>query len=104
MLKYVTSYSGERVAEDPGLQPAEKETGISFSASDGYATINTHQGAIMRKLLQCSFFKVTEIEKRNGVVVGLTGQVPIGALSIKTPRKSNWPQCVVSVPRNNARE
>ena len=103
MLEYANSYHGERVAEDPELQPPEKETCVSFSPVSEYATINSHRGAVMRKLLQCPFFEVLEIEKRDGVVVGLTGRVPVGSLSIKTPRKSNWAQYVVSVPRDAAR-
>ena len=103
MLEYATSYNGERIAEDPKLQPPEKETGIHFSPVSEYATINSHRGAVMRKLLQCPFFEVLEIEKRDGVVVGLTGRMPVGSLSIKTPRKSNWAQYVVSVPRDAVR-
>ena len=96
MLEYATTYNGERIAEDPKLQPPEKETSINFSPAAGLAMINTHQGAIMRALLQCDFFDVLEVEKRNGVVVGVTGRIPIGSLSIKPPRATNAISRVIS--------
>ena len=99
MLHYRTTYKGETIATKSGLVLAEQETGLILSAASARVSINSHNPAIIKRLLALPFFEVTEIElsgEKPEMVVGLSGSVPVGALSIKTPRKSNDLRLVVT--------
>ncbi len=88
LLCYMTEYHGEGVIEDGSLEPCEKETGLCFSNASDNITINTHQVPLIKALLRCKFFTVTEVElkgKRRSAV-GLSGVFPVSCLRIMKPR------------------
>ena len=92
MIVYRATYSGEPIATRNGLTLVEQETGLMLSAAWDRVQVNLHNLSINKKLLALSVFEVTEIdllgEKRLSAV-GLSGTIPVGALSIKAPRKRN---------------
>jgi len=92
MLTYKKTYDGEPIATKNGLKLEEQETGIIIRADSDHAYINSHNPSIVRALLSSPFFEVQEVElsgEKRKHVVGVSGSVPVGAISIKTPRKNN---------------
>lgn len=99
MLTYKKHYNGEPIATKNGLSLEEQETGILLRASEDRAFISSHNPSIVRALLSLPFFEVEEVElsgNKRKHVVGVSGTIPIGAISIKTPRQSNDLSRVVS--------
>ena len=92
------TYAGQPVGNDPTLLAHERETGLNFSDASGLVSLNTHNAALIRHLVQCPFVMLDEIEEflSTGQVVGLSCSFPIGALSIHMPRQNDYPSRVVS--------
>ncbi len=93
---------------DPDRDQHEKETGIQLEGDREALEITSYKKVVYEKLLQHPAFTVkhrhvrTENRQQKTVkpgqevgadpsltIVGVTGQLSVGALSIKTPRNSN---------------
>lgn len=101
-LRYVTKYKGQVIGRDDSIPSESRETSFSFTEGDKSVTIMSHTQAVMEGLLSCPKFKVISIElaliegtkknrnrNREEKVVGVKGSLPIGMLSIKSPRADN---------------
>ena len=99
MLTYKETYDGEPIAAKNGLRPEEQEVGIIIRAESDKALIDSHIPAVTKALLGLPFFEVERVElsgEKRKHVVGVAGTIPVGAISIKQPRRSNHPSRVVS--------
>jgi len=97
-LYYATEYSNRKVGCDPSLTAEERETCINFSEAGNSFTINTHTPTIARGLIRAPYASVRELEllAEGDVVVGVTAELPIGCLSIHTPRKKHYLSMIIS--------
>lgn len=94
-------------SEDPNREPHEKETGLHVEGDSDYFTITSFKKGIYTKLLRQSEFGVKRLHVIDDgqdrtvnsldeaaadsslVIIGVTGQLPVGSVNIGTPRKSN---------------
>lgn len=89
--------------EDPDLTPVEKETNLGFAKCDDYARVYTEEAGIGRRLLKHPEFATVELrintddalgvrlspdEFSEGVVTGVKGFIPIGALKVSARSRS----------------
>jgi hypothetical protein len=82
--------------EDPDLTPAEKETTIRFGNDTDRLTIFSEQRSVVRWLDTHPHFEETDRRVKDGLLVGITGTLPIGCLQLKgTPRKATNPASVL---------
>lgn len=109
MLHYKSKYNGEAIAgkDRCGLKPGEQEFCVFFSAESaekGFAEVGSHIPALTEALLSNPHFKLNKNglelsgEKRV-TVVGASGKIPVSALLIKSPRKTNRLEDIISVKR-----
>ena len=99
MLTYKDSYDGEAIAPANGLKPEEQEVGIIIRAGSDFAIVDSHIPTVTKALLALPFFQVQRLElsgEKRKRVIGVQGTVPVGAISIKTPRSNNYPGRVVT--------
>jgi len=96
--RQITQYEGQAIATDLNLQPCERETAIYFSDAGEVAQVMTRNAALMRALLRCPFFEFREGELLlpDNKLTYVAGSIPLGALSIKTPRQDDHPSRIVS--------
>ena len=95
-LQHVSEYKGESVPDKNGLLDNEKEFCVYFSvesAKKGMAEVGSHVPSITRALLKSPHFKINKnglelSDHKSPRVIGVTGQIPIQSLLIKSPRKS----------------
>jgi len=78
----------DRVAEDPGLTPAEKETTITWAKDQDRATITTEEASIMRRLIAHPQAVVTNTRERDGEIHAVFATVPVGCLVVSTRPRS----------------
>ncbi|MDS0221408.1 hypothetical protein NDI54_08610 [Haloarcula sp. S1AR25-5A] len=94
-------------SEDPQREPHEKETGFHVEGDGAYFSVTSFKKVVYSKLLQRPEFSVkclhvldgdgrqgtvdclSEAAEENLTIIGVTGQLPVGALNIGTPRNSN---------------
>lgn len=97
-LSHRVSYSGEPVVNDPRLKAAERETCFHMRDGSPLVDFNSHSAAVIRGFLAAPFVLVDDVEllEPEGVVVGLSGSLPIGALSIHPPRRDDRPSRVIT--------
>lgn len=95
-------------AEDPRLAPFEKQTALHLDGDSTHIEVTSFRKVVFAKLLQRPAFEVKRLSvlDENGkehtvesldkvasepslTVIRVTGLVPVGALSIGTPRNSN---------------
>ncbi|QIO21397.1 hypothetical protein [Haloarcula sp. JP-L23] len=95
----------ERVAEDPELQPGEKETTFHFTKPDDRIRVYSEEAGITRRLLQHPEFEIKQLRvttedgtwgKRvkphrfdDDTITGVEGCIPIGALKVRAGSRSN---------------
>lgn len=93
-------------SEDPNREPHEKETGLHVEGDSDHFTITSFKKVVYTKLLRQSEFSVKRLHAIDDgwertveslddaadpslVIIGVTGQLPVGSVNIGTPRKSN---------------
>lgn len=93
----MTDADPERVVENDGLKPAEKETTLRFGKDEDRATVHTDEAGIMRRLLQHDHTDDLETVERDGCIVAVRASIPVGAVTIKAePRSSGTHADVVT--------
>ena len=94
-------FGDHAIAQEPGLVDVEIETAIYWSRGDGgKATIMSREPAIIRALKDLPFFKPLEIHAVGDgalTIVYASGKIPVGAVSVKNPRRSNSVARVISL-------
>lgn len=93
--------------EDPAREPHEKETAIHTDGDGDYADVTSFKKVVFQKLLQRPEFDVErlhvlnddgrentvdsldEAAERSLTIIGVTGRIPVGAVTIGAPRNSN---------------
>lgn len=97
-----------QIGEDPLRQPMEKETIISIEGDADRATITSFKRVVYEKCLQHPKFELKwvnvidknariyttpclDVVRKNpyAVIIGITGTIPVGCLSIGAARNSN---------------
>ncbi len=94
-------------AEDPHREPDEKETALSVAGTDKRVQVTSFKKSVFAKLIERPSFNVQwlnvrsesgnnrtvdsldEVAAASEAVVGVTGTIPVGALTIGTPRSSD---------------
>lgn len=94
-------------SEDPSREPHEKETAIHIEGDGTHFSVQSFKRVVYAKLLQRPEFSVTrlhvlnddgrertvdcleEAAERSLTIIGVTGRIPAGAMSLGTPRSSN---------------
>ena len=94
-------------SEDPNRKPDEKETGLHVEGNSDHFSITSFKKVIYTKLLRQPEFSVKRLHVIEGgrehtvdtldeaaadptlIIIGVTGQLPVGAVNIGTPRNSN---------------
>ena len=94
-------------SEDPNRKPDEKETGLHVEGNSDHFSITSFKKVIYTKLLRQPEFSVKRLHViEDGrertvdtlgeaaadptlIIIGVTGQLPVGAVNIGTPRNSN---------------
>lgn len=95
-------------SEDPRREPHEKETGLHLDGDGTHFSVHSFKRVVYEKLLQHPEFSVTHlhvldddgqkytVDSLDEVAVdpslaftGVVGQLPVGAVTIGTPRNSN---------------
>ncbi|MFP9062603.1 hypothetical protein ACLI4R_19090 [Natrialbaceae archaeon A-chndr2] len=98
----------DRCSEDPYRLPHEKETGFHLEGDADYVSVSSYKKVVYSKLLQRPDFDVTQliiqdvdgreytVESLEEVLAdptlkihGVSGKLPVGALSVRKPRNSN---------------
>ena len=97
-----------RLAEDPHRYPHEKETALHLNGDGTAVSITSFKKVVYKKLLKHPQFEIRSLTVINDNqheqhlssinevllnselrIIGVTGTIPVGALTIGTPRKSN---------------
>jgi len=106
----------DKVESDPNRTGAEKETGISFLGDEKVATVSSAKKTIVKSLLnheefEYSYFSVYDGDSYRTVrsedeileeesIVFVSGEIPIGCLTIKSsPRSNNHQSSVVNAEK-----
>jgi len=94
-------------SEDPHREPHEKETALHVEGDGSHFSITSFKKVVFVKLLQHSEFRVKHLHildddwrertvesldkaaAESLTIIGVTGQLPVGALNIGTPRNNN---------------
>jgi hypothetical protein len=95
-------------AEDPRLNPLEKQTALHLEGDSTHFEITSFRKVVFAKLLKRPTFQIKwynvldedgnrkTIERRDKVasepsltITGVTGKVPVGAVTVGTPREKN---------------
>jgi hypothetical protein len=97
----------QHFSEDPNREPHEKETGLHVEGDSDHFTITSFKKVIYTKLLRQSEFSVKRLHVIDDgqertvnslddaaadpslTIIGVVGQLPVGAVNIGTPRNSN---------------
>lgn len=90
----------DAVEEDTSLHSVEKETTMSFSKADDYASVYTEEAGLMRRLLRHPHFELESLRGSNGQriapkdfekgsITGVDGIIPISALVVQTSLRAN---------------
>ena len=98
----------EQFSEDPAREPYEKETAIHLEGDASRATVTSFKQVVYAKLLQHPEFEATRLNVRDEdgrertvqsldevrenpalMVIGASGTLPVGCLSIGTVRNSD---------------
>lgn len=97
----------EQLSEDPYREPHEKETAIHTEGDGTHYSVTSFKKVVYEKLLRRPEFQVQrvhvidednrerafdtieECEGQSILVIGVTGRMPVGSLSIGQPRNSN---------------
>jgi hypothetical protein len=92
------------LAEDPYREPFEKELAVHLEGDGTHFSITSFKKVVYSKLLKHSEFNVKRFhilndgheqsvssldEVSDSTIIGVTGQLPVGTMSIGTPRNSN---------------
>lgn len=105
----------EKVDRDPALSGAEKETTIAMCGDEKHFTVSSAKPTIVKSLLEHDHFELRwarvledpetqrRVEERDalaevdGDIVAVTGEMPVGTLTIKyKPRANNHQSSIVS--------
>ena len=94
-----------QLTEDPNREPFEKESGIHLEGDATYFSVTSFKKVVFSKLLQHPEFTVKHIHvledghertiesleetDSSPTIIGVTGQLPVGTLSIGKARNSN---------------
>lgn len=90
------------VREDGSLAPVEKQVSIVGTKDDGTFTVHSEVGSVTRGLLDHPEFEVTETRESDGDIVAVTGELPRGALSVKSSsRKTDQWSTLVNTPTDD---
>jgi hypothetical protein len=94
-------------AEDPTREPHEKETALHLEGDASHLSITSFKRVVYEKLFQRPEFQPRRIHVANdeghwtvdsirsiahdkdSKIIGVTGRVPVGSLSVGVPRDSN---------------
>jgi hypothetical protein len=95
-------------AEDPRLEPLEKQTALHLEGDGSHFEISSSRKVVFAKLIQqphfeAKWFNVVDddnnrqtIADRDKVaadpsltIIGVTGKLPVGAVTVGTPRQNN---------------
>lgn len=95
-------------AEDPRRAPLEKETTLTLDGDREQIAVESFKKSVFTKLLQRPHFEIHRLSVRDGegqettvdaldkvvsdpslTIIGVAGHLPVGAVSIGTPRNSN---------------
>lgn len=96
----------KQFAEDPRRSPVEKETAIYMDGEATHFEITSFRKVVFAKLFHRPAFQIKSlyllgedgqyrtVDSRNKItdsdtVIGLVGRLPVGALTVGTPRTSN---------------
>lgn len=103
----LTSLYAGRLSEDPHREPHEKETAIHIEGDSDHLTITSFKKVVFKKLLTHPDFRVRTLtvlkiggkertaslseflENPALTIIGVTGELPVGCLSIGVGRQSN---------------
>ena len=78
------------VADDPKLQPEEKEVILRWSRADDRVSIHAEQSTVVKWLLRHPEFSEEWRREKDGVLHAISGTLPVGAMKLSgNPRKSN---------------
>jgi hypothetical protein len=105
----------ERVNRDPALNGDEKETTITMYGQDKHFQIFSAKPTVVKSLLKHNHFelrwarlmeednsvqRITEretLEKAEGDIVAISGEMPVGVLTVKSaPRTNNHQSSIIS--------
>ena len=78
----------DRVAEDSGLTPAEKETSIGFDKTRDSLTLFTAEAGLMRRALSHPHAEVVSLVERGREIHGVTVTLPVGCLKVSRASRS----------------
>ncbi|GAA0219953.1 hypothetical protein [Halobaculum roseum] len=96
-----------QLSEDPRREPHEKETALHLEGDGSQFSVTSFKRVVYAKLLQRDEFSVKrlhvidddgqdhavnsldEAAERSLTIIGVTGQLPVGAVNIGTSRNSN---------------
>jgi hypothetical protein len=89
--------SETKVSDPPELAPEEKEVTIRFARDQEAYRIHSEIGSVTRKLINHPDFSEDSRSTTDGVVVSVSGTLPLGTLSVKSKaRQSNNISQVIS--------
>ena len=104
----------DRVNRDPELNADEKETTISMYGQDKHFRIHTAKPTVIKSLLKHDHFELewarvigadeanqlearSQVKETDGDIVAVTGQMPVGVLTVKSkPRANNHQSSIVN--------
>ncbi len=104
----------EKVDRDPMLNGTEKETTVTMLGDEKQFTIHSAKPTIIKSLLEHNHFEMDwarvlddedkervhereRLHEINGVVVAITGKMPIGTLTVKyKPRANDHQSSIIS--------
>ena len=97
-----------QLAEDPFREPHEKETGLHLEGDGTHFSVTSFRRVVYEKLLQRPEFNVTTLHVLDAsgreytvqgpdevaghqdlTIIGVQGRLPVGCLTVGTPRNSN---------------
>lgn len=104
----------ERVDRDPALGGDEKETTLTMYGQDKKFTIHSSKPTVIKSLLDHNHFELEwarvitdngstrirtleDLAESEGKIVGVTGEMPVGVLTVKSkPRANNHQSSIVN--------
>jgi len=105
-----------QLVEDPHREPHEKETGLHVAGDESTISITSFKRVVYESLLRRPEFSVTRVNLQTGdgrqetvetlaaaaetshSIIGVVGEIPVGALTIGTPRNSDSHAGIVTEP------
>lgn len=106
--KSVTQRLISQTGEDPRREPHEKETALHLEGDATYFSVTSYKRTVFSKLLQRPSFEVDWFRVRDDdghektlespetvanssslTIIGVEGRLPVGAVSIGTPREDD---------------